>query len=99
MTQIVRAQHMGFCFGVRDAIKAAVAADAPDQTAIFGELVHNADVVSRLQKQQFQLISETSRESIPEREMVMITAHGISETRRQDLYAAVFFHDWRSCKA
>ena len=88
MTQIVRAQHMGFCFGVRDALKAADAADAPDQTAIFGELVHNADVVSRLQNQQFQLISETSRESIPERQTVMITAHGISETRRQDLIDA-----------
>ena len=36
MTQIIRAQHMGFCFGVRDALTAAAEVDRPDQTTIYG---------------------------------------------------------------
>ena len=88
MTQIIRAQHMGFCFGVRDALTAAGEVDRPDQTTIYGELVHNADVIATLQKRQFELLAETNREMIPERPSVMVTAHGISEKRRERLVAS-----------
>ena len=66
------------CFGVRKAIKLALAAAARQPLTILGELVHNETVLEQLRARGIQLRSEvddvdTSR--------VMITAHGASERR------------------
>ncbi|MGB7344382.1 MAG: 4-hydroxy-3-methylbut-2-enyl diphosphate reductase [Pirellulaceae bacterium] len=82
MTQIIRAQHMGFCFGVRDAVAAAHATPEPQQTAVYGELVHNTDVMDSLRQRDIQLLDETARDEVPQRPIVMVTAHGISDRRR-----------------
>ena len=86
--QIIRAQHMGFCFGVRDALLAADQAQRPEQTAIYGELVHNKDVTDSLRDQQFEILAETNRDTLPQRPVVMVTAHGISNRRKQGLLDA-----------
>lgn len=88
MVQVIRAEHMGFCFGVRDAIAAAEAAETPKETTIYGELVHNAEVTDALQALEFELLREANRNEIPARPNVMITAHGISHQRRESLIDA-----------
>ena len=45
---VIRAEHLGMCFGVRDAIQLALRrADAAPLT-ILGDLVHNDDVFAAL---------------------------------------------------
>ncbi|MEL6895052.1 MAG: 4-hydroxy-3-methylbut-2-enyl diphosphate reductase [Planctomycetota bacterium] len=88
MVQIIRAQHMGFCFGVRDALQ--LAADHPDaeRTTIYGELVHNPIVNDQLSRSGYETVSETQRDQVPDRPQVMITAHGVSNKRRVQLQQA-----------
>ena len=88
MTTIVRASHLGFCFGVRDALQTAKEIQNPGETAIYGELVHNAEVNQWLQELNFASIPEDQRDTVPQRSQVMVTAHGISEMRRNRLAAA-----------
>lgn len=88
MVQIIRAQHLGFCFGVRDALAAAEEVPSPETTSVYGELVHNERVTASLVNRGFEVVRETDRETLPDRNGVLITAHGISETRRAKLSAA-----------
>jgi 4-hydroxy-3-methylbut-2-en-1-yl diphosphate reductase len=76
--EIIRARHMGMCFGVRDAI--AFAAEAADERplTILGELVHNEMVLHDLRARGIRLEQELSGVETP---AVMITAHGTSESR------------------
>jgi 4-hydroxy-3-methylbut-2-enyl diphosphate reductase len=85
--QILRADAMGMCFGVRDALAALVRVDAPAQTTIHGELVHNGEVLAMLARRGFQRGPEAARE-VPPTAVVAITAHGISERERARLLAA-----------
>ncbi len=74
--KIIRANHLGMCFGVRDAIALAThRADAGPLT-ILGDLVHNETVLTRLRSQGVKIEHEVARISTP---TVMITAHGASE--------------------
>ncbi|HZE12116.1 MAG TPA: 4-hydroxy-3-methylbut-2-enyl diphosphate reductase, partial [Chthoniobacterales bacterium] len=81
--KIVLAEHFGMCFGVRDAISQAekLAADAP--LTILGELVHNPVVRERLRAQGIReaALDETQLAS----KRVMITAHGVSDSKRAQL--------------
>ncbi|EMI18388.1 LytB protein [Rhodopirellula maiorica SM1] len=88
MVQIIRAEHLGFCFGVRDALATAENVSHPERTSVYGELVHNQEVTRELSSRQFELLSELDRESLPDRPVVMVTAHGISNQRRQRLLDA-----------
>ena len=45
---VVRAEAMGMCFGVKDAIAAADEVVEPSTVTIHGELVHNGEVLARL---------------------------------------------------
>lgn len=79
---------MGFCFGVRDALEAAHGVADPRETTIYGELVHNERVLSGLEALGFSSADELDREVPPDRESVLITAHGISDRRRAGLRGA-----------
>lgn len=83
--RVVRAQAMGFCFGVRDALDAARRVADPRSTVIFGELVHNEGVQADLQALGFSHTGELDRDAPPEGRDVLITAHGISDRRRAGL--------------
>jgi 4-hydroxy-3-methylbut-2-en-1-yl diphosphate reductase len=73
--KIIRAEHLGMCFGVRDAIALAREhADAAPLT-ILGDLVHNATVLSDLRARGI-LIAPNLTDVTTER--VMVTAHGAS---------------------
>ena len=46
--RIIRATHLGMCFGVRDAIALALASAEAGPLTILGDLVHNPTVLSAL---------------------------------------------------
>src|ERR1700693_4752365 len=86
--KVLRADAMGLCFGVRDAL--AIAANLPDavRTTIHGELVHNETVLVHLQSRGFRITAEADRDALPTTEDVLVTAHGISDRERARLESA-----------
>jgi 4-hydroxy-3-methylbut-2-en-1-yl diphosphate reductase len=74
--RILRAAHLGMCFGVRDAIALAFEhADAGPLT-ILGDLVHNPTVLSALEAKGIAVAPDEALVNTP---TVMVTAHGTSE--------------------
>src|SRR6266571_4124426 len=72
--RILRAAHLGMCFGVRDAI-ALEHADAGPLT-ILGDLVHNPTVLSALEAKGIAVAQDVAHVKTP---TLMVTAHGMSE--------------------
>ena len=72
--KILRASHLGMCFGVRDAI--ALALNQPRPVTILGDLVHNETVLQTLRSQGVRTEHQVANVTTP---AVMITAHGASE--------------------
>ena len=73
--RILRASHLGMCFGVRDAISLALEhADAAPLT-ILGDLVHNPTVLDALEARGVAVASDVTHVKTP---TVMVTAHGAS---------------------
>src|SRR5678815_1609596 len=74
--RIVRADHLGMCFGVRDAIALALEhADAGPLT-ILCDLVHNPTVLDALQAKGVAVAQEVAHVTT---QTLMVTAHGTSE--------------------
>ena len=74
--RILRAAHLGMCFGVRDAVALALAhADAGPLT-ILGELVHNPAVLGVLEARGISIAHDAAHVDTP---VVMVTAHGTSQ--------------------
>jgi 4-hydroxy-3-methylbut-2-en-1-yl diphosphate reductase len=73
--KILRAGHLGMCFGVRDAIELALHQSEP--VTIFGDLVHNETVLDQLR--EHGVATERQPGKILTQN-VMITAHGASQT-------------------
>lgn len=74
--KILRAEHLGMCFGVRDAIEMAVEFARNKPLTILGDLVHNQTVVADLKARGINIAQQPSEASTP---TVMVTAHGASE--------------------
>jgi 4-hydroxy-3-methylbut-2-enyl diphosphate reductase len=74
--RILRAAHLGMCFGVRDAIALALEhADAGPLT-ILGDLVHNPTVLSALEAKGIAVAQDVAHVRTP---TLMVTAHGTSD--------------------
>jgi 4-hydroxy-3-methylbut-2-enyl diphosphate reductase len=87
--RVIRADVLGMCFGVRDALAVIDKIDEPAAVSIHGQLVHNAIVQSRLESRGFAIEDEAHRATtLPATPWVVITAHGISDKERQRLEAA-----------
>jgi 4-hydroxy-3-methylbut-2-enyl diphosphate reductase len=86
--KVLRAEAMGLCFGVRDALAIAAGRPNPAQTTIHGELIHNETVLVQLRSSGFRMTAEGDRESLPATEEVLVTAHGISDRERERLESA-----------
>jgi 4-hydroxy-3-methylbut-2-enyl diphosphate reductase len=78
---LIRADHLGMCFGVRDAIALALEHSQSAPLTVLGELVHNETVLDALRARGVRVESDFG--SVATR-TVMITAHGASE-KRMDL--------------
>lgn len=86
--RILKAQDMGMCFGVRDALAKTRTISNPVQVTVFGQLVHNPLVGERLAARGFSMLDESQRCHLPDSTHVLVTAHGISEKMRATLLAA-----------
>lgn len=76
MIRILRAEHLGMCFGVRDAIALAVERAETAPLTILGNLVHNPAVVADLEARGIAVAHDPARVKT---HTVMVTAHGASE--------------------
>lgn len=80
--RILKATHLGQCFGVRDALVLANRSAAEGPLTILGDLVHNETVVSDLRSRGVRIESQLEAVTTP---TVMITAHGTSHRQRQSI--------------
>lgn len=82
--RILRATHLGMCFGVRDAIALSLEhADAGGLT-VLGDLVHNPTVLAGLHAKGVAVARDLAAVATP---TVMVTAHGTSQRTIADLQA------------
>lgn len=86
--KIIRADAMGMCFGVRDAIAAAQAVEDPASVTLLGPLVHNEQVMAGLRARGFAIQPDGDAPAVPATPRVMITAHGLCERERRRLAEA-----------
>jgi 4-hydroxy-3-methylbut-2-en-1-yl diphosphate reductase len=88
--RVIRAEVMGMCFGVRDALEVIEGIGNPRAVTIHGQLVHNEIVLGNLRRSGFAMGGESGAEprQIPRTEAVLITAHGISDRERRRLESA-----------
>src|SRR6266571_2105837 len=75
--KILRAEHLGMCFGVRDAIALALKQSQSQPLTVLGDLVHNETVLAELNAKGIRV---EQRIGAVETRAVMITAHGASES-------------------
>lgn len=76
--KILRAEHLGMCFGVKDAISLALDIAQHQPLTILGELVHNETVLTELKEKGIQFQTDAKEVGTG---AVMITAHGASERK------------------
>jgi len=76
--RILRAEHLGMCFGVRDAIELALEQAERGPLTILGDLVHNDTVLDALRQRGIEIENDPARARAG---TVMISAHGASERR------------------
>jgi 4-hydroxy-3-methylbut-2-enyl diphosphate reductase len=81
--EVVMADAMGWCFGVRDAVKLAMEHPHRDDLTIVGELVHDETVLARLRAAGIRLNSGFDEE-VPTSH-ALVTAHGASRTAIRSL--------------
>jgi 4-hydroxy-3-methylbut-2-enyl diphosphate reductase len=74
--KILRAEHLGMCFGVRDAIELALDQSKNQPLTILGDLVHNETVLAQLRTRGIKIAQQAVG---VDTQTVMITAHGASE--------------------
>jgi 4-hydroxy-3-methylbut-2-en-1-yl diphosphate reductase len=73
--RIIRATHLGMCFGVRDAIALALASADTGPLTILGDLVHNPTVRRALAARGIAVANDAAQVTT---HTVMISAHGAS---------------------
>lgn len=81
--KIIRAEHLGMCFGVRDAIGLAVKTAEREPLTILGDLVHNESVLAELRAQGIQIAQDSSDVGT---RTVMVTAHGASNRAMREAH-------------
>jgi 4-hydroxy-3-methylbut-2-enyl diphosphate reductase len=76
--KIIRAEHLGMCFGVKDAIALALKTARREPLTILGDLAHNETVLAELRAEGIRI---EQKPAAIQTQTVMITAHGASERR------------------
>ena len=74
--EVIRADHLGMCFGVRDAIELALDRADVAPLTILGDLVHNTAVLAQLRAKGIASAKDVTDVAT---KTVMVTAHGASE--------------------
>lgn len=76
LMNIIRAKHLGMCFGVKDAVALALDAAKHEPLTVLGDLVHNETVMVELRGRGIQFQQQPVGVAT---HTVMVTAHGASE--------------------
>lgn len=85
------AEHMGMCFGVRDAVELALHLTRQGPLTILGDLVHNPDVVAELDAAG---ATRARRSEEVQTRALLLTAHGTAQRVKLQLRAQGFqVHD------
>jgi 4-hydroxy-3-methylbut-2-enyl diphosphate reductase len=74
--RVIRAEHLGMCFGVRDAITLALSRAEAAPLTILGDLVHNDAVLDGLRSKGITTAQDPAQVTT---HTAMVTAHGASE--------------------
>ncbi|OQY10033.1 MAG: 4-hydroxy-3-methylbut-2-enyl diphosphate reductase [Fusobacteriia bacterium 4572_132] len=80
--EIVRAKKMGFCFGVKEALKLTeeiIKKEVNKRIFMLGMLVHNKEVINELKEKNVEVLEEMELENINENDVVIIRAHGVEK--------------------
>src|SRR5579875_2859984 len=72
--QVRLAEHLGMCFGLRDAIDLALDLTSQGPLTILGDLVHNPDVVAQIDAAGAVRVQRPEDIGTPS---VLLTAHGV----------------------
>lgn len=80
--EVRMADHLGMCFGVRDAIALALELTQERSLTILGDLVHNPDVVAQLDAAGARRARNLEQVQTTD---VLVTAHGTSDRMRLEL--------------
>ncbi len=88
MKQIIVAKSAGFCFGVnRAVVRAQELMNQQGQTTVtYGELIHNPDVLKRLEDGGICRIEQVAQ--VKKDMKVIIRAHGVGQTVKDEIAAA-----------
>ncbi|MBN2395897.1 MAG: 4-hydroxy-3-methylbut-2-enyl diphosphate reductase [Candidatus Atribacteria bacterium] len=76
--EIIRANHIGFCYGVKRAIKLAnqlLSEANSDDIYMLGEIIHNPQVVKSYQDRGIHVVDDVSE--VPAHKYLITRAHGI----------------------
>ncbi|MCK5780546.1 MAG: 4-hydroxy-3-methylbut-2-enyl diphosphate reductase [Psychrilyobacter sp.] len=78
--ELKRAEKMGFCFGVKEAVDLAETIKAEKKIYMLGMLVHNEHIIKKLEKKGIKVVTEEEvlegKDPIKEGDSVIIRAHG-----------------------
>ena len=72
--EIVVAKNGGFCRGVKKAVDTALTI-SPENTYIYGEIIHNADVVRQIADRGLTMVEDISK--VPNGATLIIRSHGV----------------------
>lgn len=85
---VIRAKTMGMCPAVSAALATIQTLPASAGVTVLGELVHNPRVTQEIERRGICQQPEDLRETMPATPVVLVTAHGISNSRHTQLIAA-----------
>jgi 4-hydroxy-3-methylbut-2-enyl diphosphate reductase len=78
--ELKRAEKMGFCFGVKEAVDLAEIVTSAQKVYMLGMLVHNEEVIKDLEKKGITIVTEEEvldgKDKINDGDSVIIRAHG-----------------------
>ena len=76
MSKVYLAKSGGFCHGVRNAVNTAMNV-SPENTYIYGEIIHNPDVVKRIEDRGIKTVNDLRE--LSEGCSVIIRSHGVGK--------------------
>ncbi len=74
--EFIVAKSGGFCRGVKKAVDTAMSI-SPENTYIYGEIIHNSDVVQEITDRGIVMVEDLSE--VPENATLIIRSHGVGE--------------------
>ncbi len=75
--QVIIAKHSGFCSGVKKAVETAMSI-SPENTFVYGEIIHNREVVSEITKRGLITVDDVS--DVPDGATLLIRSHGAEKS-------------------